>query len=829
MIVVILLCFIIFYLISILSETVDPRLTLLQPEPLQSEPVSCTGHFGTWSPCNGSTAERERVYTITREEANGGDRCEHNHGDTQRSGDCRVDCLGEFGTWTPCDGTTRRRVRTYTTTREQANGGDKCDHNHGDTQESDNCPIPCLGEFGSWSACDGTTVRREKTYIVTQQAANGGDTCDYEDQHTEAETNCPVNCAGDYGTWGPCDRTTGTKQRIYRVTRHALNQGVPCAKPDGHTEETTTDCPVDCAGEFGTWSPCDKIATKSVRVYRVTRQEANGGDGCDPYMDGEVQESTGCPVDCVGDFGTWSPCDRSSTRTERAYRVTRHAVNGGDTCYPHADGDTQTLTNCPVDCVGDFGTWSPCDGSSTSRERAYRVTRHAVNGGETCYPHADGDRQTLTDCLVACNIEGCNSEMLAYINTSDAITALWDNQLIDGCRNCPRRHVVDGKWHIEEDGVVRQISVTDNDLLYALIKIPPNTAETCNINTCNTGMAAQSVTDIIDTSNIGGCEGCPRRIFKNGFLFRDGLPIATAVGDDYWYSGSALHEGQRRVTNDHLIYWEATAPYYTCENPSAAAFVPCTYLDFVGNRIFSHGHYMDHRRNPNTDTGTMYRLGFANKNKNNTNPYSVDPLTALGPLTLEIKLDPEKMQQCEQQLYIRFKLSIPPRSSLRSSKCNHYEPWSDTTGNCKLVNDKIVVKMFPGEAAGSIPSEHTKFGYTFQIFQNKFSASKLSSRLQLDGDASRAKFEDNFMNNTPHNFEMMYRDFGEHGKTLLTAIDGQIYEQVTSSNSFPSDIPSDTTTPMRLIIRMPQHLMELHEVEVKTGDFEWPVDSIVFS
>ena len=821
MIIVVLLCFIIFYLISVLSKTIEPRMPLLQ-----SEPVSCTGHFGTWSPCNGSTAERERVYTITREEANGGDGCEHNHGDTQRSEDCRVDCLGEFGTWTPCDGTTRGRVRTYTTTREQANGGDKCDHNPGDTQESDDCSIPCLGEFGSWSACDGTTVRREKTYIITQQAANGGDTCDYEDQHTESETDCPVNCAGDYGTWGPCDRTTGTKQRIYRVTRHALNRGASCAKPDAHTE-TTTDCPVDCAGDFGTWSPCDKIATKSVRVYRVTRQEANGGDGCDPYMDGEVQESTGCPVDCVGDFGTWSPCDRSSTRKERAYQVSRHAVNGGDTCYPHADGDTQTLTNCPVDCVGDFGTWSPCDGSSSSRERAYRVTRHAVNGGETCYPHTDGDTQTLTDCLVACNIEGCNSEMLAYINTSDAITALWDNQLIEGCRNCPRRHVTaDGKWNIGEDGVVTQISVTDNDLLYALIKIPPNTAETCNINTCNTGMAAQTVTHIIDTSNIEGCEGCPRRIFKNGFLFRDGLPIATAVGDDYWYSGSALHEGQKRVTSDHLLYWEATAPYFTCENPSLAAFIPCTYLDFVGNRIFANGYNLDHRANG----GTTYRLGFTNKNKNNTKPYNVDPLTALGPITLEINLDAEKMQQCEQHIYIRFRLAIPPRTAAPpSSKCNHYEPWSDT-GRCTLANDKIVVKMFPGVAGSdSTPAENTKFGYTFQIFQNKFSASKLSSGMQLDGDASRAKFEENFMNDTPHNFEMMYRDFGTHGKTLLTAIDGQIYEQITSSNSFSSDIPSDTTSPMRLIIRIPQQLVEVHEVEVKTGDFEWPLESIVFS
>ena len=73
-----------------------------------------------------------------------------------------------------------------------------------------------------------------------------------------------------------------------------------------------------------------------------------------------------------------------------------------------------------------------------------------------------------------------------------------------------------------------QISDIDNDLLYALIKIPPNTSETCNINTCNTGMTAQGVTDIIDTSTIiEGCEGCPRRIFKNGFLFREGLPIAT--------------------------------------------------------------------------------------------------------------------------------------------------------------------------------------------------------------------------------------------------------------------------------------------------------------
>jgi hypothetical protein len=271
--------------------------------------------------------------------------------------------------------------------------------------------------------------------------------------------DCPVDCAGDWDTWTVCAATcdginttaprTGTRTRTYRVTRPVSNGGRTCPIADNITETdntcSKTDCPVHCVGDWGNWTACaatcdgnyataPRTGTRT-RTYRVTRPVSNGGRTC-PIADNIIEtdntcSKTDCQVDCVGNWSVWNACvatcdgnyataPRAGTRI-RTYRVTRPISNGGRTC-PIADNTTETditcsKTDCSVDCVGNWDTWTACaatcDGINTTaprtgtRTRTYRVTRLVSNGGRTC-PIADNITETdntcsKTDCSVDCS------------------------------------------------------------------------------------------------------------------------------------------------------------------------------------------------------------------------------------------------------------------------------------------------------------------------------------------------------------------------------------------------------------------------------------------
>lgn len=136
--------------------------------------------------------------------------------------------------------------------------------------------------------------------------------------------------------------------------------------------------PVDCQGDWGAWSECDKscgIGKKS-RAYKVSVPAQNGGKAC-PYQDGKTETqdcmTKPCPaIDCKGDWSEWDECSKSCGTGEhsRTYYVKVAAQNGGTAC-PFDDKHVQTEACINKQCP--FVLMQPAEqkGSYISREKEY--------------------------------------------------------------------------------------------------------------------------------------------------------------------------------------------------------------------------------------------------------------------------------------------------------------------------------------------------------------------------------------------------------------------------------------------------------------------------
>ena len=178
----------------------------------------------------------------------------------------------------------------------------------------------CAGNWGEWSSCSAicddprrtrvsATGTQKRTYTVT----SGGTKIETEATCTKL---CPVNCAGEYSTWGECNATCsnnqksvkGLRKRTFSVTRSNFNGGEAC---DGTqlAEECTKLCPVNCVGEWTKWSDCEINGTcdgkepfvygKKKREYIISTPSSNGGNSCD-IEDGTI-ETEDCRKECKVD------------------------------------------------------------------------------------------------------------------------------------------------------------------------------------------------------------------------------------------------------------------------------------------------------------------------------------------------------------------------------------------------------------------------------------------------------------------------------------------------------------------------------------------------
>ena len=55
-----------------------------------------------------------------------------------------------------------------------------------------------------------------------------------------------------------------------------------------------------------------------------------------------------------------------------------------------------------IDCIGNWGAWSACDGVSTQRSRTFTITTNLQNGGNACIAAnaAIGYDYTCVVCLL---------------------------------------------------------------------------------------------------------------------------------------------------------------------------------------------------------------------------------------------------------------------------------------------------------------------------------------------------------------------------------------------------------------------------------------------
>lgn len=178
---------------------------------------------------------------------------------------------------------------------------------------------------------------------------------------------CPIDCVEDWSDYGACTVTCGDgiKTRTWEVEVDAAHGGVACTEENGVEDAAACDaadlvknvCPVDCDGEWTSWTECDRtcgLLGSSMRTFKISVNSSAGGVKCD-YDDREVQtlecnRDVYCPIDCRGAWTNWK-CDAtcgSSVSGSREFSISRAPRFGGIECDVE-DGVTET-ESCPDDC-----------------------------------------------------------------------------------------------------------------------------------------------------------------------------------------------------------------------------------------------------------------------------------------------------------------------------------------------------------------------------------------------------------------------------------------------------------------------------------------------
>ena len=231
---------------------------------------------------------------------------------------------------------------------------------------------------------------------------------------------------------------TNTASLTAKKTPATTCQGQHRHNDEQHKEEecNTECCPIDCEGEWTTWTEgecsasCDGGVQSSTRTFLVTREAKSGGKTCkfkhnkEEHKEEECNTEC-CPIDCEGEWTEWTEgecsasCDGGIKSSSRTFLVTREAKSGGKTCKrqhneeEHKEEECNTEC-CPVDCEGEWSKWTEgecsasCDGGLSMLSRTFHVTRGARSGGKTC-TYRNGEKQTEEQ---ECNTESCPIDCL---------------------------------------------------------------------------------------------------------------------------------------------------------------------------------------------------------------------------------------------------------------------------------------------------------------------------------------------------------------------------------------------------------------------------------
>ena len=376
--------------------------------------------------------------------------------------------------------------RTFSVNTEQGHGGTVCEHSDGELQIEAcpliRCPINCEGRWSDWSLCPTNNMdsnicnhemKADRIFTVTTSNQYGGSNCRFEDNMIE-RSNCPVlpcpeNCEGEWGAWSPCskvcqdDNTVTPTLRTYSVIKPARYGGSNCKNKEDDEQSSNCPiirCPIDCEGNWDTWSTCSSNPldcgkkTFKTRTYGITTSNQYDGYPCknmygqdivshysnvgsNTYVErGECPIIPCVPINCVGNWSQWTPCpyddenatcinesdsdiNISSDLTRRTYSIIQDSRNDGRACdFENKAEQTSNcpVNYCPINCTGSWTDWTECPTGceeTGDTSRTYKVTTFNKYGGSNC-KYINNYTQ-----IKRCPIAACDFVFLTYTNSKE--------------------------------------------------------------------------------------------------------------------------------------------------------------------------------------------------------------------------------------------------------------------------------------------------------------------------------------------------------------------------------------------------------------------------
>jgi hypothetical protein len=134
------------------------------------------------------------------------------------------------------------------------------------------------------------------------------------------------------------------------------------------------------------------------------------------------------PIDCIGNWTTWSACEpigNNEKGKSRSYKIIKLPQNGGTYC--DVSNNTIETIKC-VDCIGNWTTWSTCgpiQNNESTKLRTYKIETLPQNGGTNC----DVSNNIIETIKCELNVYPPIKEPSRLDGSSTDITVEYDNEV----------------------------------------------------------------------------------------------------------------------------------------------------------------------------------------------------------------------------------------------------------------------------------------------------------------------------------------------------------------------------------------------------------------
>jgi hypothetical protein len=259
---------------------------------------------------------------------------------------CQNGYLSDWSAWKCINGNATRTK----TCIPPLNGGKPCPNDP--LIENAVCKDAKVGDWGNWSQCDGSTIKRTRPCL--EPPTNGGAPCPADEVK-----RCSDGKITEWSNWS-CDRTFSTRRRNCFIP---MNGGKPC--PNVPLIEQK-NCSHGKLSEWSDWSCIDGNAKRT----RICIPPVNDGRPC---PQGPLEQTSTCTDGRLTDWTSWSCVNGNANRTRTCIQPT----NGGKPCPPGPLEETSTCSD------GKLTDWveGECNNSIKTKTRS---CIEPTNGGKPC-------------------------------------------------------------------------------------------------------------------------------------------------------------------------------------------------------------------------------------------------------------------------------------------------------------------------------------------------------------------------------------------------------------------------------------------------------------